>query len=1092
LRAIATKEPEKADERTVSDTKAAAKEMDSPNGHKQTEVESTVHSVVEAASEASRSPAEAAEGSAKAQEKDAWAAAVRFAGAMWEAFIEMCGVKGSKQPGWEYRKGIEGMSMGTMAYEIMATSEGTKEMKSLQKNYQDGWGVPFLNLSLKGVQSGFAKVRNVLGLDTVWLTMVNFLETVGLDGKLVDGIPVQNKWMKIVSQRVESYSEAPSSTSNAKEIRSFMRNLVTGQMERIAGRPMPVFLEEYGQAEGLYKIVIGPRSVVVTSDPVVMKHILTGSQDNYTKGILSEVLEPIMGKGLIPADPVTWRTRRKAIVPGMHKKFLISTSEQIAGCADRLCEEIEAAIATSKSPKGVVLDMEEKFTSVSLDIIGKAVFGYDFGSVSRESPVLKAVYSVLREAERRAQAVIPYWDLPGATELFRDQKSHQENLLLLNAVLDELIRTVIEDEDDSEGPTSLLKFLVQTRNEDVTTRQLRDDLMTMLIAGHETTAALLTWILHELMKPTSKKYLDELREEVDTVLKGRVPTYEDVAQMPVLRACLLEALRLYPQPPMLIRRCENGDDEVPTGPTCKGARGKVSFLPGQDIFMSTWSMQRSTELWGEDANEFDPSRFGRTIEGRDGWRGVQPLKVPYPNEVSSDFAFLPFGGGPRKCIGDQFALLEAEITLCVLMQRFHFAPSSETVEEEGKVDMTTGATIHTVDGLMVEVTRNPDWKPANASTSSGEPRAARPDSRSELSVAQRIEPEAMTVPTASELRMLFDAQAQKKAKGPLREDPDIDKAYEMCREVTQEHSKTFYLGSQFLVEEEQRAVWAIYNWCRSTDELVDGPLAVNTTMEDLEDWEKRLHATFRLKEADSANLNEYETALMDTISRFALIERPFQDMIGGMAMDLYKDRYQDFKELEVYCYRVAGTVGVMTLPILGFDSLQNFSVKAKEKTIDAALCLGVAFQITNILRDVGEDARTRDRIYVPVEDLLQFGISEEEVLQASKDPSSNLHKQEKWINFMEFQIERCQEYYERAMEGIVGLSEFNRLGVMAALFVYQGILDKIRKNNYDNFTKRAYVPFNEKIFLMGKAWLKVQDLKKVALDNVKSGKIFAR
>ena len=117
-----------------------------------------------------------------------------------------------------------------------------------------------------------------------------------------------------------------------------------------------------------------------------------------------QILEPIMGKGLIPADPETWKVRRRAIVPGFHKAWLNRMMRLFAECADTLVAEAEAAART-----GEVLDMEEKFCSLSLDIIGRAVFNYDFGSVSDESPVIKAVYRVLREAEHRSSSFIPYW-----------------------------------------------------------------------------------------------------------------------------------------------------------------------------------------------------------------------------------------------------------------------------------------------------------------------------------------------------------------------------------------------------------------------------------------------------------------------------------------------------------------------------------------------------------------------------------------------------------------------------------------------------------------------------------------------------------
>jgi len=1019
----------------------------------------------------------------------------RFSGALWETFLDVATMRGPKdnKKGWEYRKGIEGMSMGSMAYEMLTVSDDTEDAKALEKEYERGYGVPFLNLSLRRVTEGARDVTKSLGLDGAMLTAVNLLQTVGVPSDVIDGIPVQNKWISIVKENLDKFGEQEPSQGQ-RQVGDLVQNMVLGRMERITGAPMPVFLEGYGEREGIYKIVIGPRSVVVVSDPVITKRIFMSSQENYTKGILSEVLEPIMGKGLIPADPVTWAKRRRAIVPGLHKKFLQDMTSVMVDCAAALADDLERSI--SASTKSAEVNMEEKFTSASLDIIGKAIFDYDFGSVERESPLIQAVYNLLREAERRAQSVIPYWNLPGAPSLFRDQKDHSENLMLINAVLDELIKGAMQDDQQQEGKkTSLLQYLVLTKGEDVTTRQLRDDLMTLLIAGHETTAAMLTWTLHELMKPENKAFLEEVQQEVDTVLQGRSPTFNDFANLPSLRLCLLEALRLYPEPPLLIRRCVEGD-EVTVGPLCNDVKTEtVTFLPGQDIFISMWSLQRSEDLWGKDANKFNPHRFKEKIPGKGAWAGYDPEKAAtYPNERASDFAFLPFGAGPRKCVGDNFALLEAEALMVCLLQRFQFEKS----EDAGDVEMTTGATIHTAGGLMTKISKRTDDFTKELSSAGKGWKAPAPSNKPTMekkliqSVAQRITPEALTVPTPRELRMLFSAQKEDVRNLSIKADlfDSLESAFKKCQDVTKEHSKTFYLGSQLLEPNEQRVVWAIYNWCRSTDELVDGPEAANTTMEDLEEWERKTLSIFNLKDSLKGSNDWEDLALAESIRKFSLIQRPFQDMIGGMAMDLVKERYATFQELEVYCYRVAGTVGVMTLPVLGFDSLQNFTEELQEETISAAMSLGVAFQLTNILRDIGEDAR-RGRIYVPLEDLHRFNITEDEVLKASTTVGM-LHTEQKWRDFMEFQMDRCEREYVKAQEGIVGLSEVNRLGVMAALFVYGDILDRVRENNYDNLSRRAYVPFADKMLLMGKAWMKCQHLKEVAEERVKSGKIFAR
>ena len=169
-------------------------------------------------------------------------------------------------------------------------------------------------------------------------------------------------------------------------------------------------------------------------------------------------------------------------------------------CGDRLCNDLEARTIT-KAP----VDMEERFCSVTLDIIGKAVFNYDFGSVTKESPIVKAVYRVLREAEHRSSSFIPYWNLPYADKWMGGQVEFRKDMGMLDDILAKLINQAVltrqeatveelEEREVGDDP-SLLRFLADMRGEDLTSKVLRDDLMTMLIAGHETTAVRITTIL---------------------------------------------------------------------------------------------------------------------------------------------------------------------------------------------------------------------------------------------------------------------------------------------------------------------------------------------------------------------------------------------------------------------------------------------------------------------------------------------------------------------------------------------------------------------------------------------------------------------
>lgn len=274
----------------------------------------------------------------------------------------------------------------------------------------------------------------------------------------------------------------------------------------------------------------------------------------------------------------------------------------------------------------------------------------------------------------------------------------------------------------------------------------------------------------------------------------------------------------------------------------------------------------------------------------------------------------------------------------------------------------------------------------------------------------------------------------------------LEDAYELCRQVTAKYSKTFYIGTLLMSPEKRRAIWAIYVWCRRTDELVDGPRAAQTTPETLDQWEQQLESIFA-----GHPLEDPDVALVDTLKQFPIDIQPFRDMIAGQRMDLYRSRYQTFEELELYCYRVAGTVGLMTTPVMGIDT-QARTAPWYTGSIDPtqeAVALGIANQLTNILRDVGEDAR-RGRIYLPLDELALFNYTEADLFNGVVD--------DRWRELMRFQIQRARKFFSQAEKGISDLSADARFPVWSALMLYSKILDEIERNDYDVFRRRAYVP----------------------------------
>jgi len=474
----------------------------------------------------------------------------------------------------------------------------------------------------------------------------------------------------------------------------------------------------------VYKMCFGPKSFMVVNDPVIARHILRENSENYDKGALSLVLEDIMGKGLIPADPVTWATRRRAIAPGFHKLYLQRMVSEFGQANANLIPQLLKA-----SREGQVLDMEERFGSLALDVIGKAVFNYEFGSVNEESPVVKAAIRTLGEVEHRALTPAPYWKIPGANKLIPRLVEFNTDMELLNSVLYKLIDQCLESRNPAEledlkkkdyskvKDPSMLRFLIDLRGEECDNKQMRDDLITLLIAGHETTAAVLTWMTYALSQyPEAQKVL---QKEIDEVLGDDYATFEHIERMPELQKVLAETLRMWPAPPLFIR-CALEEDKWPEGGT--GIEGGCKLARANDLFISTYNMGRSPQLW-EEPDVFDPQRWDRPFfnDEVEGWKGYDPDRRPkglwvQKLEIATDHALMPFGAGPRKCVGDQFALLEAGVSAAMLLRRFEFdlempngpvnpgkLDPNNPDKSIGMVGMKSAATIHTATGLFCRI-----------------------------------------------------------------------------------------------------------------------------------------------------------------------------------------------------------------------------------------------------------------------------------------------------------------------------------------------------------------------------------------------------
>jgi len=269
-------------------------------------------------------------------------------------------------------------------------------------------------------------------------------------------------------------------------------------------------------------------------------------------------------------------------------------------------------------------------------------------------------------------------------------------------------------------------------------------------------------------------------------------------------------------------------------------------------------------------------------------------------------------------------------------------------------------------------------------------------------------------------------------------DASLRKAYKQAEKITAQHSKSFYFASGLLPEEKRSAVRALYAFCRTVDDIVD-------ESSDLERDARLDYWRGMMETASFADHDLVAAAWADTLTRYHIPRHYALQLIDGVARDLSQVRYQTFDELATYCYGVASTVGLMSMYIVGF--IDN-------KAIPYAIKLGVALQMTNILRDVGEDYRN-GRLYLPREELAFYGIQESDIAEGCISDS--------WRQFMKFQIERTRQLYEDSWDGVKMLEREGQLAIGAASVFYQGILAEIENNDYDVFTQRASLSAWDKV-----------------------------
>lgn len=283
----------------------------------------------------------------------------------------------------------------------------------------------------------------------------------------------------------------------------------------------------------------------------------------------------------------------------------------------------------------------------------------------------------------------------------------------------------------------------------------------------------------------------------------------------------------------------------------------------------------------------------------------------------------------------------------------------------------------------------------------------------------------------------------------INEKPSLVEDYGYCEAIIKRYSKSFYYAFSTLPQEKANAVYAIYAFCRQADNSVDENLTSASQLVALDHLTDELNRFAQRQEKDLPLWR----ALRDVFNRFDMEIQPFFDQLKGQRMDIHFTSPNTREELEEYSTYVAGSVGKMLLPIIASDTDKDLTMSAVD--------LGIAMQITNILRDIGEDYLEKNRIYLPVHEMAAFGYSKHEL---SKGIISD-----NFIALWESLAERAEELYADFIGNSDGFDEDSKFAVIASARVYRGILDSVRKNKYDCFRKKNYVSKMEMVKIAAQA-----------------------
>jgi cytochrome P450 len=417
---------------------------------------------------------------------------------------------------------------------------------------------------------------------------------------------------------------------------------VLGNILAIMKVGMPAFLRQVHQQYGeVVRMQVGGRTMILLGHPDHVRHVLFDNRSNYWKGPTYDNFRLLAGNGLVSSEGDFWKRQRRLAAPAFHADAIASLVTLMTGATVAMLDQWDDRLQSGQPEHDQTpdqIDLHEEMTKLTLRIVGESLFGQD---LSGDSGLSTPAFSIALRAvvERGNTAVaLPMWvPTPGNLRLRRALRT-----------LDSLVFHVIERQRAGQGaPGTLLELLMTAVDEEtgerMNDRQLRDEVITMYVAGHETTALAMTWGWHLLSH--HPEICDKLQAELAQVLGGRVPTLKDVPRLRYTRMVLDEAMRLYP-PIWSIARDVREDDVI------DGFR----IPAGSTVLLSQFVTHHRPDVWHQ-PDVFDPERFS-----------------PDAVKQRHRFAYFPFSAGPRVCIGNNFALIEGTLILATVCQRYRVLP----------------------------------------------------------------------------------------------------------------------------------------------------------------------------------------------------------------------------------------------------------------------------------------------------------------------------------------------------------------------------------------------------------------------------------